>query len=245
MNNIYKKAFTLAEVLITLAIIGVITAMTLPALINKTNNAEIVTGVKKYQSLLNQAITKYEADNGCIGNLSACNAFSGASDHETAWNAIKPYFNITKDCGISIGQGCFPKDVVYKWLNGTNKLVIDNQEDAKALLADGSCLLLWDATGNCDYPSSRSGKDPMAHLCGDFWIDINGFKGPNQIGRDTFSWRITNIGVYPTGHYDDYTADSNGNAACDPSNSNLSTAPYPGAGIGCTAKVIKEGAINY
>ena len=42
-----KKAFTLAEVLITLGIIGVVVAMTLPALINKTRNKELHTAFLK------------------------------------------------------------------------------------------------------------------------------------------------------------------------------------------------------
>ena len=42
-----KKGFTLAEVLITLGIIGVVAAMTLPALVNKTQNQELVTAFKK------------------------------------------------------------------------------------------------------------------------------------------------------------------------------------------------------
>lgn len=51
-----KKAFTLAEVLITIGIIGVIAALTIPALINKTNKKELETAFKKQYSTLQQAI---------------------------------------------------------------------------------------------------------------------------------------------------------------------------------------------
>lgn len=52
-----KLGFTLAEVLITLGIIGVVAAMTIPTLMNQTGQAEFKTGFKKAVSVLNQAIT--------------------------------------------------------------------------------------------------------------------------------------------------------------------------------------------
>lgn len=42
------KAFTLAEVLITLGIIGIVAALTLPALIQNNRNKELQTGLKKH-----------------------------------------------------------------------------------------------------------------------------------------------------------------------------------------------------
>ncbi len=50
----YSCGFTLAEVLITLVIIGVIAALTLPSLINKTNNQETVSKLKKLIQLLHR-----------------------------------------------------------------------------------------------------------------------------------------------------------------------------------------------
>ncbi len=51
-----KNAFTLAEVLITLGIIGVVAAMTIPTLISNTNGAQFKTAYKKALSTLNQAV---------------------------------------------------------------------------------------------------------------------------------------------------------------------------------------------
>ncbi len=55
MNN--RSGFTLAEVLITLAIIGTVAAMTIPTLMTNTNKMEFKTGFKKILSTTNQAIT--------------------------------------------------------------------------------------------------------------------------------------------------------------------------------------------
>ena len=57
-------AFTLAEVLITLGIIGIVAAMTLPALIQKNNNQVVEARLKKFYSVMNQAIIQAEADYG-------------------------------------------------------------------------------------------------------------------------------------------------------------------------------------
>ena len=51
-----KKAFTLAEVLITLAIIGVVAALTIPSVITNTQQQEFKTGLRKAVSVLNSAI---------------------------------------------------------------------------------------------------------------------------------------------------------------------------------------------
>ena len=53
-----KQAFTLAEVLITLGIIGVVAAMTLPALIQSYANTVVETRLAKFYSTINQAIAR-------------------------------------------------------------------------------------------------------------------------------------------------------------------------------------------
>ena len=59
-----KKAFTLAEVLITLGIIGIVAAMTMPVLIGNYQQQVIETKLKRVYSVMNQAIKLSEVDNG-------------------------------------------------------------------------------------------------------------------------------------------------------------------------------------
>lgn len=59
-----KHAFTLAEVLITLGIIGIVAALTLPALIQKNNNRVVETRLMKFYSAINQAVKMAEVDYG-------------------------------------------------------------------------------------------------------------------------------------------------------------------------------------
>ena len=63
-----KKGFTLAEVLITLGIIGVVAAMTLPTLINDYQAKETVTRLKKVYSIVNQAYLRALNDNGPLNS---------------------------------------------------------------------------------------------------------------------------------------------------------------------------------
>lgn len=59
-----KKAFTLAEVLITLGIIGIVAAITLPILIQKNNNRVVEARLMKFYSSINQAVKMAEVDYG-------------------------------------------------------------------------------------------------------------------------------------------------------------------------------------
>ncbi len=59
-----NKAFTLAEVLITLAIIGVVAAISIPSVISNSQQQEFKTGLRKAVSVLNSAITMNMALDG-------------------------------------------------------------------------------------------------------------------------------------------------------------------------------------
>ncbi len=62
-----QSGFTLAEVLITLTIIGVVAAITLPNLLANKAKQETAEGAKKTFSTLEQAVARAEVDNGTRG----------------------------------------------------------------------------------------------------------------------------------------------------------------------------------
>ena len=84
------KAFTLAEVLITLGVIGVVAAMTMPTLIQNHRKQEVVTKLKKIYSMVNQAIKLSEVEYG---------------DHE----------NWDMDCGTSSAPSCTTEQAIEKF----------------------------------------------------------------------------------------------------------------------------------
>ena len=76
LNN-KKSGFTLAEVLVTLMIIGVIAAMTIPSLMQSTAQQEYKAAYKKAVSMINQAVTlNYALDGRDATDYNGTNFFS-------------------------------------------------------------------------------------------------------------------------------------------------------------------------
>lgn len=224
---LYNKrfmAFTLAEVLITLGIIGIVAAMTIPTLMQSSQYSEYVAGVKKSLSVLSQAVSQYELDNGCVGDLSQCNDFSIA-DAATQWNALKPYLRLNQDCGTT--SGCFPttKYVPLFGPPGVNDL--NTITYANGILSDGTIIGL--VPGLC--VSNPNG------YCAAIYIDVNGSKAPNKIGRDLFKFDVLGNKVVPTEPTSLYTSSGD---YCGPTAGGRNI-----IGWFCAKRIMLEGAMNY
>ena len=85
----YRYAFTLAEVLITLGIIGIVTAMTLPSLIGNYQKKQMAMQLKKVYSLMQQALQRAEVDYEAFEYWDFTLSGSDFSDRY-----IKPYYKI-------------------------------------------------------------------------------------------------------------------------------------------------------
>ena len=103
-NN--KKAFTLAEVLITLTIIGVIAALTIPNLMQSYKKHQVEVGVKEAYSLISNAIKMSEAENG---PASEWNYNLDQSTFPKTY--IYPYLKVAKMCeGSKNFSQCLPQE---------------------------------------------------------------------------------------------------------------------------------------
>ncbi len=194
-----NKGFTLAEVLITLAIIGVVAALTIPTVIRNYQERETVSALKKFYSQISQAFKMAEIENGPIETWNWVGLESPAGANNVL-NIISPYLKITKNC--KSGDGCFAKK--YKNLPGGDWFTVsvnDVSTYAKARLADGMSFWIISASDNCTF-TSGSGKSLNA-ICGSLGVDLNGDKKPNTWGKDTFYFRITKYGFFPMGAKDD------------------------------------------
>lgn len=185
------RAFTLSEVLITLGIIGVIGAMTIPPLINKTNEAELRASWKKNFSNISNATNLLIQENG--GSLK--NLFTDSNDIK---NAYKPYLKYIKECdeGSSLGT-CWHNNDIVKYLSGGT--MPDSTDTASLILQDGSLLRFVFTSLDC---SSASGN--LTGRCGVGNIDVNGFKPPNTRGKDIFIFHILYNAIKPYGTAGDY-----------------------------------------
>ena len=215
----FKSAFTLAEVLITLVIIGVIAALTVPTLIQNTQKQEYVSALKKAYSTLSQAAQMIIAEEG----NPKCNDGGWACTLDDVYNKFKKYLNSTKDCGAA--KGCFRQhgEKGYKFLKGNGYTVQWNDADwnRNFILADGAQVMVFSVDRNCgkEWYGSRE-------TCALTAVDINGEKSPNRYGRDVFYFALKENGLYPLGCDSEQCTDA-------------------GNGEGCACKVLREGAMNY
>lgn len=245
-----KFAFTLAEVLITLGIIGVVAAMTIPTLMNNYQKTQYVTQLKKAYTQFNQALVSIANDYGCTGDLKCTDLFAAGTTDKTLGDEIVKYFTVVKNCSLATGQGCFSADTNYNY-DGSNSVYdhFDTWTEYKFVTADGIAFRLINYQNNCGNSWSTGKANNMSQTCGYINIDVNGAKGPNNYGKDTFWFFITNGKgplLYPYGGIDDNHGGTN-NWWKDPAN-NTQIACYPSNKYGkpCTGRVMEEGwQMNY
>lgn len=176
----------MAEVLITLGIIGVVAAMTMPALLNKTKNAELVTAYKKVYSELSQVYMTIKADNG--GTLEGlCNS---SNDY---YELFKKYMKNIRICDAGTASGrCWAENWYY--INGS-KVYSTEAASSSMILPSGASILFMYMSNSCE--SSVELRRPIG--CGRLRVDLNGVKKPNTVGRDIFDFYITKEGLLPRG----------------------------------------------
>ena len=174
MEVIMKKAFTLAEVLVTLGIIGVVSAMTVPTLMQNHQRKTYVTQLHKVYNQAQQALLQYQTDKNAVDLNEA-----GLSNTASQVEFIKNYFKVIRDCGTEPFP-CFSD--TYKKLSGTPT----NLEDAEHffVLSDGAAIATTALSNN-----------QTTNLVMEIWVDTNGAKGPNIIGRDFFIMYVYKNGV--------------------------------------------------
>jgi len=172
-------AFTLAEVLITLGIIGVVAAMTIPNLMFKYYEHQTVSRLLETQSILTQAFRSAEEELGEVSGWGITG--QNVESAEIIGKNLKQYLKLATDCGISDKNGsCFPlmsKDKPdYKLLNGQNYFVnyaLSSQRYKVSLLNGSSISFIVLA----DYTNTNGIQ---------INIDTNGPAKPNVMGKDLF-----------------------------------------------------------
>ena len=181
-NNSRKIAFTLAEVLVTLGIIGVVSAMTVPTLMQNYQRQSYVTQLHKVYNELTQAFLQFKNDRNAIWLSEA-----GHVRHQDMMPFMKQYFKVVQDCGKT-STPCFASS--YKNLSGSTFELTTKDEDATyyGVLASGA-----------SFGIKSDGIDTGTNYTDDFLyriaIDVNGQKGPNIYGRDLFILYIFSDGV--------------------------------------------------
>ena len=186
-----RLGFTLAEVLITLGIIGVVAAMTLPSLIQKQTEKATVAKVKKAYSVLQQAFIRATQENS---TPDIWDMMSSQYDNPSIVFADKfvPYMNVIVNC---IGS-----DSIFVKKNCT-KVLYTSTTYSSFRTGDGSTFIFQNYTDVCNWGAGNTPS--LKKICGSIFVDINGVNGPNIMGKDIFEFWLTTNGVFPTGTKDD------------------------------------------
>ncbi len=200
-----KAAFTMAEVLITLGIIGIVAAMTLPSLIGKYQKKVTVTRLKRTYTVLSQAVQRSIADNG----------------DPSGWNTESYYWSEGSQANLQKILETFSSTYIVPYLAKINRIeyasfkdlgykqvIIPNETSTRYLdmrgqiiiLNDGSIIQLRMSTsGNLGTEENRVEKYIDIMII----ADINGFRGPNILGKDFFLFQV----VSKTGQFRFYGMD--------------------------------------
>ena len=157
-----KAAFTLAEVLITLGIIGVVAALTLPSVVANYKEKQLTTAWKKaYSDVANAALLMSQNN-------------EDLSTEQKVGKAFAKYLKVDKVCDANKGieQGCWRENTKIYSKDGSYAY-----SDPTDIGGGGVCMILTSGTLFCiDYGGKVS---PL-------FFDINGYLKPNIRGKDVF-----------------------------------------------------------
>ncbi|MBR1681265.1 type II secretion system protein [bacterium] len=185
-------AFTLAETLIVMGIIGVVAALTLPNLNSSTGDKEKVAKLKKIYSNLNDAYGRMEAIYGPVCSWlpgTSTSSSDSKSRNKVVGERMSDFLKVSKNCEFSLGCAT----------NTSNWKMGQSTDNYKLILADGSSLFFHMWRQDCN---GIGDKANFANI----YVDIDGpNKGANEEGKDVFSFSLTTDGIYPTGGQQDPT----------------------------------------
>ena len=232
------NAFTLAEVLITLGVIGVVAAVTMPTLIAKYQEQVTVNHLLKTYSMLSQAVQRIQTDYGTIDTWGLERTHTGTTNPETGktiydWSAqrivaerLKEHLKVTQTCELD--KICL--NASSYTLSGQKisdpapvSATSDSPPEARFFLADGTYITMgW--------------YDPNLKKI-DIKITLTQYdKKKTIIGKNTFFFEFQKKGLIPEGKTDGAESFDK----CDPSYTDNTM-----AGRGCTAWVIYNKNMDY
>ena len=194
-------AFTLAEILIVMGIIGVVSALTIPNLNSSTADKEKVAKVKKIYQNLEEAQGRAVATYGPMKTWFVSDTSKKVATNKYA-DRIMEFMKVSKDCKQSV-SGCF-QNKNYKDSDNTDHGGGPNvwPDDRKFNLADGASISLSiePVGANACKRADDGTKFGESNRCGSLSVDIDGgLKGKNAYGIDFFQSVITTDGILPSG----------------------------------------------
>jgi prepilin-type N-terminal cleavage/methylation domain-containing protein len=177
-----KKGFMLSEVLIALAVIGIVTALTVPAIVKNYQKQEAVAKLKKAWSMISQAYNNSQAQNGMYQTWDSAIDITASEYFNRYW---KPYLKVAKICNAYSDCG-YESNLPWVYATGSSidRAVVSPSARTTFLTPDGILYVIFAYTGD----NSKNS---------DIYIDLNGSKKPNKLGHDLFMFLRTDKGIVP------------------------------------------------
>ena len=232
LRNFRICAFTLAETLITLGIIGVVAALVLPHIVTRINEKVTVSKLKETYSMLNQAYKMAEVENDKPQFwFKGENNMADENQHVAFAQNLAKHLKLAENC-INQTQD-YSKKHCYIDAAKTNSLSYIRLENGVAL-----GIRAWN--GQCKSNQAFPDKN---NTCGVIIAYTQPFNPNSKNGEQIFDFFLTNDGIYP---YGEPSSTLKFERACNKS----ITAPYPGFDGGrnmyaCTAWVIHNENMDY
>jgi len=223
-------AFTLAETLIVMGVIGIVSALTLPNLNSSTGDKEKVAKVKKIYQNLSDAYGRAEAIYGPLPDWFV-NDNTQASQITRFGERLTEFTKNQKICGYVQTDGACWTPGPTKYINGSNwgSLGMGLGTFYKFILADGTPVAII-----VPQSTSWSGNDGVVTV----YFDIDGTtKGKNTLGKDVFGFSI----LAPNGHYEIYP----GGERDIGNETNFKDKCWNADGCGCMAWVLQNDNMDY
>ena len=172
-----KKGFTLAEVLITLAILGVVAALTIPGLLANTQGRQYSVGYKKAVSTFGQAINKMVAMEGVdMSNWNEAVKYDGSPKYVTFVDFMEQNFNVQKvagDADVYLSDGTA--------FRGIGNIDPSDGAGGGGCTAQNPCIVVVDTNGDAG-PNRQT--------------DMSGPNGAPKV-NDQFFMVITDVAAFP------------------------------------------------
>jgi hypothetical protein len=202
-----------------LGIIGVVAALTLPALIQNYKKQALKSGFKKAYSVLTNTFNLMQDDNGV---RVVPDDFSTSDDFKNKLLEMKR-LNIINDCEVSAGRNCFStSQLSANYKNYSKSTSVNGKwfDNGQLILGDGMIIML-----------ERQSAERLGLFVS---VDVNGYnKPPNAWGHDVFTFELTKQGAFlPEGAPG--TLYEEDEAFC------LDTSISPNNGLTCAQKAISE-----
>ena len=195
-----KQAFTLSEVLITLSIIGIVAALTVPNMVNNYQKEAQAIQIRKAVNEMTNAVDLLMTEEGKT-KFSQTSVFTGKQPDGSPGsltNFIKSHFKVAAEYNAFASK--------YKSISGAHS----------PFACDGSQFLLSNGVGLCVKTSNN-----QLHV----YVDTNGQDKPNISGRDLFAYYVNSQGQVvgdngsssgsSTDEYGYSTGDSSGDTCLD------------------------------